>query len=116
MAETDTENRHLAEQLTNIVLSIGNRFRVSRTVTQEYPVRIHGDDIFCRGIGRHNSYPAASFGKVTQDIAFDAEVISDNFELTIPFGLTITATKGPDTFLPLIRRLTGNFLYQVLAD
>ena len=60
MAEADAEDRHLAEQLADVLLGIADRFRVAGAVAEKDAVRVHGQHLGGREIGGDHGHIAAA--------------------------------------------------------
>ena len=116
MAEADTEEWNLAEQLADVLLGISDRLRVPGAVAEENAIRLHRQNFFCGCIGRHNSDGTAFTDQVAQDVVFDAEVVGNHLVLgrTLLFFITVGQIPGP--LIPVVNLLTGHFLHEILAD
>ena len=62
MAEADTEDRFLADQLLHVLLRVWHCVGIARTVGEEDAVRIHRQHVVRRRRSRNDSDPAACLG------------------------------------------------------
>ena len=71
----DAEERHLAEQLADALLSVADRLRIAGAIRQEDTVRIHRDDIGSRRLRRDDRDSAAALGEVAQAVAQEVAAV-----------------------------------------
>src|SRR6266576_380339 len=78
MAEADTEDRFLADQLLHVLLRVWHCVGIARTVGEEDAVRIHRQHVVRRRRSRNDCDPAACLGEIAQNVVLDAVIISDD--------------------------------------
>src|SRR5918992_3761334 len=129
MAQADTKNGFLADQLANVVFGIRHRVRVAGSIGQKYAIRLQSQNIFSGSIGRNDFHPATALGEISQNVVLDAEIVSDD---GIPrsskaiglagvfFGpwltvlsLAVSFTQSPQAFVPFVRIGAAHVAHQI---
>ena len=120
VSQTDTEQGDFSHQSGDIVLSIGHRIRVARTVRQENAIRLEAQDFCRRRVGRHNPHPTARLNQMAQDVELHAKIVGDHREARLgrmsrPL-LAIAALQLPVALGPVVRLATGHLFDQITPD
>src|SRR5450432_816561 len=122
MAETNSEDRCLAHEATNIVCRVGARFGITGAVRKKHAVRTERHYVFRTGCGWYDGHAAAFIHQHAQDVLLDAVVVGDDvfggcgvFYADQFRGFKRTRTRGP-----LVALLRGDHLGKIssvhLAD
>ncbi len=83
VAEADAENGDAARQLADIVVGIGDRFRIARAVGEEDAVRLEVENIFGeRACGNDGNF-AVMIDEQAQNVLLDAEIVGDHSKFVI---------------------------------
>ena len=78
MPETNGEDGFLPDQLGNFLMDVVERRGVSWAVGKKDAIRVLGED-FTRGcLGMNDLHAEAILTETAEDVAFDAEVVSDD--------------------------------------
>src|SRR5215472_18464938 len=78
MAQANSEDRHLADQLAGVFDSQAHWFRIARTVGEKDPVRFEAKNFFCRsGRGNHPDF-AVMIDEQPQNVLLDSVIESRN--------------------------------------
>ena len=76
VAQADTEHRDLGlQKFLNGGNGIITRSRITRTIGEEDTVRVHGQYLGCRGLGRNHGQAATAIGQHAQNVALGTKVI-----------------------------------------
>src|SRR5438067_13155173 len=78
VAETNSEDRFVADEPLYVLLGIRNRVGIVGTIGEKDPVRIHGQDIFGGRAGGNDSYSATRLGEVSENVVFDIVLVGDD--------------------------------------
>ncbi len=96
MAETDAKDRDPASQLANILLRIGDRFRIPGAVREEYAIRLERKNIASGSACGNYGNLAMMIDEQAKDVLLDAEIVGDDFELSdIVAGAGFAHLLGP---------------------
>ena len=74
MAEADTEDRDLPEELRKLIDDRAGLFGIPGAVGEEHPVGVHRQDLFCRGV-RRNDGDRADLAEMAQHCGLHTEVV-----------------------------------------
>src|SRR5947208_16438255 len=77
VAETNSEDRFLADEPLYVLLDIRNRIGIAGTIGEKDPVRIHGQDIFGGRAGGNASYSATRPGEGSCNVVFEIVTVGD---------------------------------------
>ena len=109
VSEADAEDRQggtfahdPAESLLGVSAGGGG---VAGSVGEEKSVRLAGEDLLGVRGGGDDSHARAEVGEVTQNVALDAEINSDNMTVGISGG---GAVGAPEFLRPVVRLAAGN--------
>ena len=94
MSEADAEDRNLAQDRLDVLLRVGDRRGIGRSVREEHAVGLHLEDRFRRRLRRHDR-DTGELREVAQDVRLHAEVVAH------------------DVGKPLLRRPRGEFIRTV---
>ena len=117
VTQADAEHRHAAvDQLADLrdrVLT--RRGRVARSVGQQHPVRLAGQDVLGLGIGRNHGGAGADRGQGAQDVALDA-VVDDHDLVLRGLELAVALVPLPQLLVPDEALAGGGVLCEVQTD
>ncbi len=117
VTEADAEHRDVGLQqiLDHRHGIFAGRLRVAGTVGKEDAVRLHGQDFFRAGLGRHDGDLGAETGEQAQDVALDAIVDRHHVQRRrVLFAKTLV--PGPGRLAPDRGLARGDFLGEVQPD
>ena len=77
MPETDTEERHLSEQLLYLGECAFHLVGISRAIAQEHAIRVERERLFGGRIPRHDRNGTTCFNEPIKDRALHAAIVGD---------------------------------------
>ena len=81
MAETDSEDRHAAQEFANRAHGVIDRLGIAGAVGEEDAVGLQVEDILGAGLGGNHRHAAALAHQHAQNVLLDAEVVRDHVEV-----------------------------------
>jgi hypothetical protein len=87
VSHADAKTRHLPENFLARLYRVLRATRVARTVGEENPVRVHGEDVSRGGIAGDDGDLAPVRREAEKDVPLDAEVVRDDVEVFLGMGL-----------------------------
>src|SRR4051794_29492153 len=75
VAEADAEDRDLPDEMADVLLRVRHRLRIARPIRKHHAVEALREDFVRVGRGGIDSDVATFLRKMTEDVAFHAEVV-----------------------------------------
>lgn len=114
VTETDAEEGCFPDELLDVGNDVGQGGGIAGAVADEDGVRVVAEDFFRGGLGRDYGYVHLLLGESGEDVAFDAEVVGNDFKAFVVAGGYVFVADSEGFFE--VVQLLRNFVFVRLGD